>query len=148
MPDIRHILWVKAPAGKILPIVSSAEHWVRLWSTGASVGKDGSVRLTSTPGMDIVDFSLWKTFNRTNAQWNCSTADSVIGGTAIFSLVEEKSSTMIKFFHARWPKETVELMEWNTLWGAFLIRLKAEAEDSDIKHIVAPGDLVQDRSRE
>tara|TARA_B100000315_G_scaffold219001_1_gene220653 strand:+ start:105 stop:536 length:432 start_codon:yes stop_codon:yes gene_type:complete len=140
MPDIRHVLYVKAPIDDVFSIVSTPDGLVRLWGAGAIVGRNESLCLTS--GVDAIEFIVRRTRNRVNVQWNCEGDNNEMGDTIVFSLAEAGSHTQVKFFHARWPRDTHEMTQWNTLWGAFLMRLKADVEGGSIAGHSAPGELI------
>jgi uncharacterized protein YndB with AHSA1/START domain len=128
MPDIRHMIPIKASPEIVYPLVSTPAGLGKWWAEDVFNVSDDACSLgffnrgtvytlrieSKTPSVEVV----WR--SETGAEW--------AGTRLIFDLQTGPHSTILRFTHADWAADTDYLTSCNTTWGELMFRLMAVAE--------------------
>jgi len=130
MPNIRHLIRIKASPGKIFDAVTTARGFSSWWTTEASEkpGHPNTLVLKFGPayhkelemaGMDKGKF----------ASWRCVVGDKEwIGTDIVFKLKVVESETQLFFEHNGWAEYTDLYSQCSFDWTLFLRSLKSYCE--------------------
>jgi len=136
MAKIKLLIAIKAPAEKVLPLVSTAAGFAQWWA--ADVAESGeevtlgffsrasSYKLQRTRSIAPADAAA--SVGAPAGEWLCLTGQEWQGTRIVFDLSENKGMTLVRFTHADWRSETDYFTSCTTTWGELMFRLKAAAE--------------------
>lgn len=128
MPDIRHAVVIDAPAEKILPLCSSANGFSHWWAADTvEWSKDGSAELGFFSRGTVYRLRPSKK-TPSEVEWKCDSGEEWRGTEIHFRTEPSRNSTLLRFAHFKWKKETDYFVLCNTTWGELMYRLKAAAE--------------------
>jgi len=130
MPDIRHLIQIKAAPASVFPLVSTARGFGLWWTadTRDVVAPQPGVELRFPGGTTLYRIRAETFLPPTQAAWTCETGREWTGTQLIFLLSPEAAGTTLRFVHGDWQEETDYFLSCNTVWGELLFRLKAQAE--------------------
>ena len=135
MADIRHSIVISAPAAKIHELCSSAQGFTQWWAADSvEFGSNGSVELGFFSKSTVYRLQPGKRSSQ-EIVWQCDSGKEWEGTGISFRTEANDGSTLLRFIHGNWKKETDYFVLCNTTWGELMYRLKAAAEGK------APGPL-------
>lgn len=133
MPDILHRLPVRAPAGRVFDLFTTAEGLRTWWALDAEgTPAPGEVyALDFGPGyqwtamVNAVDPPRW-------IEWEMLDADGDWGGTRVGArLVERDGSTLVDFYHSGWRHANEHFRTTSCCWAQYLRILRRFAEHGE-----------------
>ena len=130
MATIRHRIEIAAPAGRIWPLVSTAEGLTRWWAADVVVkpGRATVVELGFFGRSTVYRLRAVEAAPPESVRWRCETGKEWAGTSIAFDLAAASGGTTLRFSHAGWRRATDYFVSCNTTWGALMFRLKAAAE--------------------
>ncbi|MEE9431964.1 MAG: SRPBCC domain-containing protein [Melioribacteraceae bacterium] len=130
MASIKHYLIIRTPVEIVYKALTQQEALAGWWTpetfTKSKVGSiiDFIFGKNSHDQMKILVLAKNK-----KVEWECVQGDPEWVGTRIcFDLVGKNNSTVLRFTHSKWKKETDFLATCNYHWGYFLRSLKLFCE--------------------
>jgi uncharacterized protein YndB with AHSA1/START domain len=132
MPDIRHRVVVKAPAGEVYAAVAEpkriAEWWTRDGVTGE--GDEGSELRFFFGSPDPAAVMAVARLEQDRAVgWRCvGGADEWVGTDLAFELKPADDGTAVLFTHAGWRSASEFMAHCSARWAYFLLSMKALVE--------------------
>lgn len=136
MPDIRHAIFIAAPAERVHALVSTPQGFSQWWSEDVTENKAAhTVDLGFFNRATVYQLSPARMAPPQTAEWICKSGQEWSGTKLVFDTASKNGGAMLRFAHADWKAETDYFTSCNTTWGELMFRLKACAEGK------APGPL-------
>jgi uncharacterized protein YndB with AHSA1/START domain len=133
MPSIKHYLLIKAEPDKVYKAITTTVGLRGWWTVEAKADEKVGGIAEFTFGkryhneMRITDLEMNK-----KVEWECIVGDKEwVGTTFSFEIEEQKSNTILRFFHSNWKEETDFFASCNYHWGYYLRSIKLYCETGE-----------------
>lgn len=131
MPDIRLLVTIERDPHDIFPLVAGSTGLTNWWTDDVVVRPDGSLQ-TGVDGATRVCLLRPETMIMpARAAWAIESTQEWGGTSLVFDLSTAPSGSRLLFTHGGWKRESDVFLEFSTMWGALLYRLKDTAESGD-----------------
>ena len=138
MAKIKLLIAIKAPVGRVFPLLATGDGLAQWWAADVSENGDevtlgffnrsSTYQLRRTRAIAPGDAATSVGAPSGGAEWLCLNGQEWQGTRILFDLAENKGMTLVRFTHADWKSETDYFTSCTTTWGELMFRLKAAAE--------------------
>lgn len=130
MPDILHLIAIKAPPATVYAALTEQKGFAGWWTTDTKAAPEvGAVDQFRSAQRGGSDMKVAELVPRRRVRWQClDGAKELIGAEVTFHRRQEESATILLLAQRGW-REPVEFMHYcNTKWAVFLLSLKSLCE--------------------
>jgi uncharacterized protein YndB with AHSA1/START domain len=128
MPDIRHLIDIKADPAAVFELASTPEGLAKWWAEDIFDISADSCSLGFFNRNTVYTLRMDSKVPNQKMLWRSVTGQEWEGTRLLFELQDRGKSTALRFTHADWRSETEYFFMCNTTWGELMFRLAAAAE--------------------
>ena len=130
MAEIRHLLEINSPAGKIYEAVTTKEGLTGWWTAGAkAIPEINSIAEFDFGNRYHNEMKIINLIPDKYVEWECIAGDKEWIGTKFsFDLQEKEGVTTLRFKHYNWREATDFFASCNYQWGRYMKSLKNYCE--------------------
>ena len=132
LPQIRHAIFIAAPAERVYGLVSTPSGFSQWWSEDVTENNAAhTVDLGFFNRATVYRLAAVRMAPPQSAEWVCQSGQEWQDTHLVFDTASKDGGTMLRFAHADWKAETDYFISCNTTWGELMFRLKACAEGKE-----------------
>jgi uncharacterized protein YndB with AHSA1/START domain len=130
MPNIRHLVTIKAPAARVYQAITTQEGLASWWTEDTIAAPEQGSVLEFTFGEKYHDkMELLELLENQRVVWKCIEGDSEWVDTIFtFELEDKEDKTTLRFAQLNWRGETDFYALCNTTWAYYMQSLKSYCE--------------------
>jgi uncharacterized protein YndB with AHSA1/START domain len=129
LADIRHAIFIAAPAQRVHELVSTPRGFSQWWSEDVTENKsENAVDLGFFNRSTVYRLKPARMTAPESAEWHCASGKEWEGTKIKFDAAAKNGGTMLQFAHTDWQAQTDYFVSCNTAWGELMFRIKACAE--------------------
>jgi hypothetical protein len=124
LPQIRHSIFIAAPADRVHTLVSTPGGFSQWWSEDVTENSaTRAIELGFFNRATVYRLSPVRMAPPQSAEWACETGQEWQGTHLVFEGASRNGGTALRFVHADWQAETDYFISCNTTWGQLMFRL-------------------------